>query len=62
LWISLWGALHGEAGTATMHYCYAHFYLPFYKKFIAKVKDLGHFKTLDKISGQARFGSLQVDN
>ncbi len=44
--------LENEFAAFCLHDCYAHLWLPHYKKFLRKISQLGEFKTLDNVSNE----------
>lgn len=40
-----------------LHDCYAHYWLPYYKEFLDKIKGLGELKTLNEVANEVILGS-----
>lgn len=40
-----------------LHDCYAHYWLPYYRKFLEKIRGLGTLKTLNEVANEVILGN-----
>jgi hypothetical protein len=46
-----------DFGSVCLHDCYARFWLPHYRQFLARIQDLGRLRTLDEVAAEVTFAN-----